>query len=168
MAGETRYRAAIVGLGFIGGADQVSGDALGQRVEELDGTHVEALCNHDRVDLVAGSSRDDGRRERFHARYGVPVFADWREMFRAAAPLDIVSVATYTPAHAEITQAAVEAGARVIYCEKPVAATIAEAEGMLSVCNEAGAPTRHQPQPALPPRLSGTARPHRRPVRSAL
>ena len=40
MAGETRYRAAIVGLGFIGGADQVSGDALGQLVEDLDGTHV--------------------------------------------------------------------------------------------------------------------------------
>ena len=110
MAGETKYRAAIVGLGFIGGADQVSGDALGQLVEDLDGTHVGALCNHDRVDLVAGSSRDDGRRERFHACYGVPAFADWSEMFRAAAPLDIVSVATYAPVHAEITHAAVEAG----------------------------------------------------------
>ncbi len=139
MAEETRYRAAIVGLGFIGGADQVSGDALGQRVEDLDGTHVEALCNHDRIDLVAGSSRDGGRRERFHARYEVPVFADWREMLRAAAPLDIVSIATYTPVHAEITQAAVEAGARAIYCEKPVAATVAEAEGMLSTCNKADA-----------------------------
>ncbi len=139
MAGETRYRAAIVGLGFIGGADQLSGDALGQRVADLDGTHVGALAGCDRVDLVAGSSRDGGRRARFHARYGVPVFADWREMLYAAAPLDIVAVATYTPAHAEITQAAVEAGARAIYCEKPVAATVAEAEGMLSACNQAGA-----------------------------
>lgn len=139
MAGETRYRAAIVGLGFIGGADQVSGDVLGQLVEDLDGTHVGALGNHDRVDLVGGSSRNDGRRERFHARYGVPVYADWREMLREAAPLDVVSIATYTPVHAEITQAAVEAGARAIYCEKPIAATVAEAEGMLSVCNEADA-----------------------------
>ena len=139
MAGETKYRAAIVGLGFIGGADQVSGDALGQLVEDLDGTHVGALRNHDQVDLVAGSSRDDGRRERFHARYGVPAFADWREMLRAAAPLDIVSVATYAPVHAEITHAAVEAGARAIYCEKPIATTIDEAEGMLSACNKAGA-----------------------------
>ena len=69
----------------------------------------------------------------------MPVFADWREMLRAAAPLDIVSIATYTPVHAEITQVAIEAGARAIYCEKPIAATVAEAEGMLSACNEADA-----------------------------
>ena len=30
--GDTVYRGAIVGLGFIGGADQVSGDALGQQL----------------------------------------------------------------------------------------------------------------------------------------
>lgn len=35
--GNRTYRAGIVGLGFIGGADQVSGDALGQRVSDLDG-----------------------------------------------------------------------------------------------------------------------------------
>ena len=162
MARETRYRAAIVGLGFIGGADQVSGDALGQRVEDLDGTHVGALCNHMRVDLVAGSSRDNGRRERFHVRYGLPAFADWREMLRSAAPLDIVSVATYTPVHAEITQAAVEAGARAIYCEKPVAATVAEAEGMLSACNKAGALLVINHNLRFHPGYRGVARPHRR------
>ena len=40
------YRAGIIGLGFIGGADQVSGDALGQQVSGLDGTHFDALSNH--------------------------------------------------------------------------------------------------------------------------
>ncbi len=139
MSAETRYRSAIVGLGFIGGADQVSGDAVGQRVVDLDGTHVAALRGHPRVDVVAGSSRDEGRRERFHASYGAAVFADWGEMLREAAPLDILSVATYTPAHAEITEAAVEAGVRAIYCEKPVAATLAEAEAMLAACARAGA-----------------------------
>ncbi len=34
------YRAGIIGLGFIGAADQTSGDALGQQVENLDGTHL--------------------------------------------------------------------------------------------------------------------------------
>lgn len=133
------YRAAVVGLGFIGGADQVSGDALGQRVEDLDGTHVMALQQHDRVELVAGSSRDAGRRQRFHERFDVPVFEDWRQLLQAAAPLDIVCVATYTPAHAEVTHAALEAGARVIYCEKPVAPTVEQAQGMVDACRDAGA-----------------------------
>ena len=57
------YRAAVIGLGMIGGADQVSGDVLGQRVDSMDGTHTFAYQNHPRIDLVAGSSRDQGRRE---------------------------------------------------------------------------------------------------------
>jgi predicted dehydrogenase len=136
---DRRYRAAIVGLGFIGGADQVSGDALGQRVEDLDGTHVMALRGHDRVDLVAGSSRDEGRRQRFNDRFDVPVFADWQQLLTAAAPLDIVHIATYTPVHAEITHAALAAGARVIYCEKPIAATADQAQGMVDACHAAKA-----------------------------
>ncbi len=136
---DRRYRAAIVGLGFIGGADQVSGDALGQRVEDLDGTHVMALRGHERVDLVAGSSRDEGRRQRFNDRFDVPVFADWQELLQKAAPLDIVNIATYTPAHAEVTHAALAAGARVIYCEKPIAPTADEAQGMVDACHAAEA-----------------------------
>lgn len=84
------YRAGIIGLGFIGGADQVSGDALGQNVVDLDGTHFASLSNHPRVDLVAGSSRDAGRRERFAQRAGATTYADWNEMLAQEA-LDIVT-----------------------------------------------------------------------------
>ena len=55
------YRAAVIGLGMIGGADQISGDVLGQRVDSMDGTHTFAYQNHPRIDLVAGASRDQGR-----------------------------------------------------------------------------------------------------------
>src|SRR4051794_13797036 len=95
------YRAAIVGLGFIGAGDQVSGDALGQRVADLDGTHAGALLGNARIELVAGSSRDDGRRARFSERTGRRTYADWREMLEKER-LDVVSVATYAPQHAEI------------------------------------------------------------------
>src|SRR5258708_9411918 len=97
---ESIYRGGIIGLGFIGGADQVSGDALGQRVVDLDGTHLDAMSNHPRVELVAGSSRDADRRERFARRTKAYTYADWREMLDRE-PLDIVSVATYAPEHAE-------------------------------------------------------------------
>ena len=132
------YRAGIIGLGFIGGADQVSGDALGQRVVDLDGTHFASLSTHPRVNLVAGSSRDAGRRERFAQRAGATTYADWKEMLDQEA-LDIVSVATYAPVHAGPTVACAKQGVRAIYCEKPIATRLSDAERMIEACDEAGA-----------------------------
>ena len=134
---DTIYRAAIVGLGYIGGADQVSGDALGQLVQDLDGTHFYAMRNHPRVKLVAGSSRDAGRRQRFTERSSLPTYTSWQEMLEREQ-LDIVSVATYTPQHAEITEACAKQGVRVIFCEKPIASTVSDAERMLAVCKQVG------------------------------
>lgn len=133
-----KYKAGIIGLGFIGAADQVSGDALGQLVEDLDGTHLVSLENHPDVEVVAGSSRDEGRRERFAARTGARTYADWREMVEDE-DLDIVSVATYTPAHEEVTVALAERGVRAIFCEKPVAPSVPDAERMLAAVAKAGA-----------------------------
>lgn len=132
-----QYKGAIVGLGFIGGADQVSGDALGQRVEDLDGTHLYAMLNHPQVELVAGSSRDEGRRSRFAERTSARTYADWREMLDREQ-LDLVSVATYAPQHAEIVEACAERGVRAIYCEKPIATRLADAERMLKACQQSG------------------------------
>ncbi|REJ73646.1 MAG: gfo/Idh/MocA family oxidoreductase [Planctomycetota bacterium] len=134
---EPAYRGAIIGLGFIGGADQVSGDALGQQVSDLDGTHLAAMQNHPRVNLVAGSSRDPGRRERFSQRTSAKTYADWREML-AGEQLDIVSVATYAPQHARMTIACAEAGVRAVLCEKPIATSLPEAERMLASCAASG------------------------------
>jgi predicted dehydrogenase len=131
------YRAAIIGLGFIGAGDQVSGDALGQQVADLDGTHAAALSGHPRVELVAGSSRDAGRRDRFASRFPVRTYADWREMLRRERP-DLVSVATYAAQHAEMTVACAQAGVRAVYCEKPIATRLADAEAMLAACRAAG------------------------------
>ena len=135
---ESTYRAGIIGLGFIGGGDQVSGDALGQQVGDLDSTHLAALSNHPRVDLVAGSSRDEGRRLRFSERTALPAYADWRELIENEN-LDIVSVATYAPVHAEITATCAAAGSRAIYCEKPIATRLDDAQRMVDACDQAGA-----------------------------
>ena len=134
---EKRYRAAIIGLGYIGCADQVSGDALGQNVEDLDRTHAVALRNHPAVELVAGSSRDAGWRARFTERTDVPTYADWRTML-TSEPLDIMSVATYTPIHAEITATCAKQGVCAVYCEKPIAPTGVNAGQMVPACADAG------------------------------
>lgn len=131
------YRAGIIGLGFIGGADQVSGDVLGQKVSSLDGTHLAALTGHPRIELAAGSSRDEGRRQRFTARTARPTYSDWRQMI-VSEPLDLVSVATYAPQHAEVVIACARQGIPAIYCEKPIATRLADAEAMLAATREAG------------------------------
>lgn len=133
------YRAAIVGLGFVGAGDQVSGDAIGgQQVSALDGTHAGALLNNSRIKLVSGSSRDAGRRERFTQRTGVRTYSEWREMLDRELP-EIVSIATYAPSHAEIAIACASQGVRVIYCEKPIATRLADAEQMTAACEKYGA-----------------------------
>ena len=131
------YRAGIIGLGFIGGADPVSGEALGQKLSSLDGTHFFSLNENPRVEVVAGSTGDTGRRERFAERSGARVYSDWREMLDKEE-FDIVSVATYSPAHAAITVACAERGVRAIYCEKPIATCLPDAERMLAACENAG------------------------------
>ena len=134
---ENTYRAGIIGLGMIGGADQVSAEAIGQSVDGLDGTHLGALHDHDRVEVVAGSSRDAGRRERFADRSGAKVYTDFREMLEREK-LDIVSIASYSPAHAEHAVASAEAGAKAIYCEKPVTTTAADGDRVVSACEKNG------------------------------
>ncbi|GDY06630.1 hypothetical protein LBMAG52_01160 [Planctomycetia bacterium] len=131
------YRAGIIGLGFIGSGDQVSGDRLGQRVEDLDGNHREACSNHPRVQLVAGSSRDAGRRERFAQRTNARTHTDWRAML-AHEKLDIVSVASFASSHADLVVACAESGVRAIFCEKPIATRLADAERMLAACRQSG------------------------------
>ena len=51
-----KYNAAIIGLGYIGGADQVSGDALGQKVEDLYGTHFHALFHWQSLKVPQGDN----------------------------------------------------------------------------------------------------------------
>ncbi|MDA1138958.1 MAG: Gfo/Idh/MocA family oxidoreductase [Planctomycetota bacterium] len=131
------YRAGIIGLGFIGAGDQVSGDALGQQVSDLGGTHFSAYTNHPRIQLVSGSSRDAGRRKRFAAKSSASTFERWQDML-AEVELDIVSVATYAPFHAEIAAACAERGIRAIYCEKPIATTLPDAYRMLDACKQSG------------------------------
>jgi predicted dehydrogenase len=132
------FKAAVIGLGFIGAGDPVSGDAIGQKVVNLDGTHAQALAGHPQVRLVAGSSRNEGRRKRFEERQkGVHTYADWREMLTIEKP-DLVSVATNSPQHAEITIACAKAGVRAVLCEKPIATRLSDADHAIETCRKHG------------------------------
>lgn len=129
------FRSAVIGLGFIGAGDPISAAAIGQSVADLDGTHADALAANPRVQLIAGSSRDKGRRERFEERSHCKTFADWREMLVEERP-DIVSVATNSSFHSEITSACAVAGVRAVFCEKPIATRLVDADRAIRTCHE--------------------------------
>ena len=65
-------------------------------------------------------------------------FADAGDMLRAVAP-EAVVVATTADSHFAYVSAAVEAGARYILCEKPMATSLAEADAMSEACARSGA-----------------------------
>ena len=67
--------------------------------------------------------------------YGSRAFAETDELL--AQELDVVVVATPHPSHAELTIAALEAGAHVL-CEKPLAPEVREADAMIAAADRAG------------------------------
>jgi len=95
------------------------------------------LAGNPRIQVIAGSSRDEGRRRRFEERSGVKTYAAWRDMLEREA-LDLISVATYAPAHAEIVVACAARGIKVIYCEKPLRCTWTRRRSMWPACRQAG------------------------------
>jgi predicted dehydrogenase len=67
---------------------------------------------------------------------GVAQFADFHEALRATRP-DVVSVNTYPETHGPYARAALDAGCHV-FCEKPLATTVAEAQSIVDTARERG------------------------------
>ena len=83
---------------------------------------------------IASARRENA--ERVAARYDLPaVFDDWRQLITSDS-VDIVSICTPPPLHAEIAAAALAAGKHVI-CEKPTALSVRQAEAMLAAAQAA-------------------------------
>jgi predicted dehydrogenase len=81
-------------------------------------------------------------------------FADYREMLASAKP-EIVAIGMRNiERHREITLAAIEAGARGIYIEKPMCRTLAEADEIVTACErrkvKLAIAHRNRYHPALP------------------
>lgn len=126
------YRCAIIGAGrggeHRGGAHSI-GYAHGNTYFLLPRTELVGVA-----DLVAENAG------RFAENYGMApgaAYSDYRRMLAELQP-DIVSVATYAGTHVEMVHAAVEAGVRGIFCEKPFCLSMDDGRGMLAACEAAG------------------------------
>ncbi len=102
--------------------------------------HMPALAAFpDRVEMVAFCDIVPERAQAAAAKYGAPgakVYTDYRELL-ADPTIDDVHVCTPNVSHCEITVSALEAGKHVL-CEKPMAATTADAERMMEAYKKSG------------------------------
>jgi len=87
--------------------------------------------------VVAVAARDPGRARTFAARHGIPIVAESYEALLAHPDVDAVYNPLPNSLHAVWTIRALEAGRHVL-CEKPFAATAAEARSMAAAGERSG------------------------------
>ena len=115
-----KYRVGVIGCGSIANL------------------HVHGYNQVQVMELVACADTVAAKGESFAARYGIPKsYTDYREMLDQEQ-LDIVSVCSWHPLHAEMTIAAAARKPKAILCEKPMATCLGEAEDMMIACQRNG------------------------------
>ncbi|MFP8958371.1 Gfo/Idh/MocA family protein [Natrialbaceae archaeon A-CW3] len=125
----------VAGMGLLGMHDAAS---IGQqKVEE---SHAGAYERTDRIELVAVADVDESNLETFGELWDIPDDRRYRNhhAMLEAENLDIVSVCTPTFLHHDHVVDAVNSTADpdVIWCEKPIASSVENAEHMIDVCSE--------------------------------
>ncbi len=100
---------------------------------------IAATCKvSSRLELVAGCDLLPEKREAFGQRWAVEaLYDDYREMIESERP-DIVAVCTKGDVHAELGVGVAEAGAPMMYLEKVMASSMAEADAVRDACVKAG------------------------------
>lgn len=98
---------------------------------------IPAVRQTERGELVAVASRDRDRASSFAQKHGIPrVFDDYRSML-ASDEIDAVYNPLPNTMHREWTELAAANG-KHIFCEKPLATKVADAEAMVGACEKAG------------------------------
>ena len=125
------YRAALVGCSRMGAF--IDNEVVGAAGHVPPYSHAASYEACDRTDLVAGADLRPEILEQFGERYDVTkehLYTDYREMIDKEQP-DIVSVATMPAARKDIVVYAADHGAKALYAEKPMAASMADADAMV-------------------------------------
>lgn len=132
---KPQYRACIVGCGRMGGTidEEVRS---GPNAILLPYSHAAGYTACERTTIVAAADVVEENLERVCSKWNIPKrYTDYREMIEREAP-DIISVATRPGNHAEITAFAADHGVKGIYCDKPLCASMDEADAMVEICEK--------------------------------
>jgi predicted dehydrogenase len=93
------------------------------------------LAHPDLVTLTALVEADATRRDEFAAQYGIPAYASVEELLTSNTPIDAASICVPTIHHAAVAAQLLSAGIDVLI-EKPFAATLAEADSLLTLAQQ--------------------------------
>ena len=129
------YKAALIGCSRMGAF--IDNEVPAGRYPYSHAAGYEAC---DRTELVACSDLRPEVMAEVGERYGVPAggqYTDYKTMMEREQP-DIVSVATQPEPRAEIVAYVANHGARAIYAEKAMAASMPEADAMVEACESNG------------------------------
>ena len=115
------YRAAVIGCGNMGSRHA-------QAYARMKGIHLVAAADLfvEKVEALAAELRFTG------------IYKTYEEMFENEE-LDFISVCTRNEEHVDPVIRSAEAGVKGIFCEKPIALSLADADRMIEACDEAGA-----------------------------
>ncbi len=105
--------------------------------------HASGLLGLGNATLAAACDLEESTLAEFRDRWqsewpGLNTYSDHREML-AGEDLDIVTVATSDHRHADLVVDAANAGVRGIFCEKPLATNLADADRMVRAAERNGA-----------------------------
>jgi predicted dehydrogenase len=135
------YKAGIIGTGGIAGMGILGmhdESVIGE--EKVRASHAGGYDATDGVELVAAADVDETKLDRFGTAWEIP--SDQRyvghESMLASEDLDIVSVCTPSYLHADHVIDAAESAVApgLIWCKKPIASSVSQAEEMRAVCDE--------------------------------
>lgn len=121
----------IAGLGRIG-----CGYDLAKTEDARPMTHVGAVMADPRFRLAGAADPDANRRQLCQSVWPDIELAEDAGRLINQARADIVCIATPSAIRRDLVAAAVQAGARLIFCEKPLALAVEDAEWIIDHCAE--------------------------------
>lgn len=128
------HRVLIIGCGAIAGgydADRPEG------APPL--THAGAFSADDRFEIAACVDPDRAARDPFAARWDIgQKAASVGKLGAGAGEFDVISICSPTRFHADHLEAALTLAPKLIFCEKPVANSLADTERLVGACTGAG------------------------------
>jgi predicted dehydrogenase len=133
------YRAGIIGTGGVAGMGIYDGAAEDIDDDPEPASHAGGYAACEDIELVAVADVDEGALERFGRAWELPAAHRYlgHEAMLEAEDLDVVSVCTPSTLHRRhVEDAATLSGPDVVWCEKPIACSVGDAEAMVETCDD--------------------------------